>query len=58
MILGNDIDIYSFYNAVNKMGGHKQVTQKNKWGRVLRKLKLEQAGVQCDAAEIRETYLL
>lgn len=40
------------------MGGHKQVTQKEKWEHVLRKLKVGQIGSQCDAAEVREIYLL
>lgn len=38
---GKEIDLYRFYDIVNRLGGHKRVTIEGKWRRVLAKLRLE-----------------
>jgi hypothetical protein len=51
-----EIDIYRFYQVVNHLGGHKRVSQENKWEKVLRKLKLTNND-NIDATKVKEAYL-
>jgi hypothetical protein len=38
---GRDVDLYRFYNIVDRLGGHKRVTAECQWRKVLHKLGLE-----------------
>lgn len=38
---GKEVDLYRFYNVVDRLGGHKRVTSEAKWRIVLHKLKLD-----------------
>jgi hypothetical protein len=39
------------------MGGHRRVTQENKWAKVLRKLRLDLSKNDVDAAQVKKTYI-